>query len=72
MQLPDLAIPSAAGVTRHYNYGEIRHVHVIILISIVAITWSSLNWSPPKAATHDFIPPMPNIMITIATTVKAL
>ena len=53
---------------RSYQYkitSNVEYVHP-------PCTWSSLNWSPPKADTHGLIPPVPRAMITKPTAASAL
>ena len=56
----DYAIVFIVQATPIFHHSSILHVHV-------PCTWPSLNWSPPNAETHGFMPPVPN-----AITIKPM
>ena len=39
---------------------------------VPSLTWSSVNWSPPKADTQGLIPPVPTAIIINPTAARAL
>lgn len=58
----------------HWQYANQKGLisEVMLLRQEQHLTWSSSNWSPPKAATQGLIPPVPRAMSNKPTTDRAL